>query len=428
MIKQLNIFLLLIFYIFIACNLINAGDKINIQILDVQIKQEVKNFEDNGSRFDFTEDKFISELKSLFADAKFSEFFNVFDDLNIELQNNAYPDLLLFTEIENITQTTEKRGIFVYFYTTMFVRFEILDINADFKTIYQNSVKRVYLDKCYKNNRGGWQNYTEIDEKITKLYSAAVNKFSADFYDFVFPLQPIIEYDRKANNYKARINANPFFLQSGNGIAIIETKKIDSKKTVEQTIANGIIDKINQDNFEFKISEAKIRINENMFVRIIKNSAKNTDKIVFDYRDYKISSVPEITPDWIYDVPINHDYYNGVAVSDLFTEEKDARDAAFKIAFIDFAKYCGTKVFEIHTEEISINSQADNIKNAEIKQSTVSKMVTDAFVRGVKAARWYIENYNRVYSDKKRKQKHIIKRICSMKYRKRMSNLRKKKI
>ena len=110
--------------------------------------------------------------------------------------------------------------------------------------------------------------------------------------------------------------------------------------------------------------------------------------------------IPPQKPDWVINEPTEeNDNLIFIGSSELKSSEVEARNEAYRDAVKKFAQYCGIKVIEIATRNLSFEGLASDIKNPDIMEQKKESQITNIFVSRVKARSWFITKKNIVYSD-----------------------------
>jgi hypothetical protein len=111
-------------------------------------------------------------------------------------------------------------------------------------------------------------------------------------------------------------------------------------------------------------------------------------------RDF-VSATPSEKPVWINEIPEDA---NGmrfmVGLSDFFTSEKSAREAAMKDARAQYAHFTGVEVSEIDEVSRFLEGRESDTFNAQISGRSQQTQKTDARVSRIKAKSYYTESYN----------------------------------
>ncbi|HPN32695.1 MAG TPA: hypothetical protein PKY81_17215 [bacterium] len=418
---------ILLFIIFIFSNsmMYANNQKPILEIIECRFAQELLNkklFEKTGKYSDiyFIEpSSMIASVEGIFNELNIFQIYtnrniSLFQDYSKKTQLGLYrneitdiekqnPDFLCIFEITDIKETEENRSGYYYIFTELSISLKIFDANSKSKeTFYSTSVKKDMKEKAifYENE---WTYREATSKKLSKLFQQSIEELKNNLKNYFFPRGLIVDKIDK-ENFQVKINDEKFFTKNNDVIIFEEEfKKIDGKISAYQiTVAEGIIEDIGKDNMKIKIkkNESKKKVKTEMLVQLKDSPFSKKSNIRSIISESIIEMIPQQKPDWVINEPTEEkDNLIFIGSSELKSSEVEARNEAYRDAVKKFAQYCGIKVIEIATRNLSFEGLASDIKNPDIMEQKKESQVTNIFVSRAKARSWFITKKNIVYSD-----------------------------
>jgi len=396
-----------------------------LEIIECRFAQELLNkklFEKTGKYSDiyFIEpSSMIASVEGIFNELNIFQIYtnrniSLFQDYSKKTQLGLYrneitdiekqnPDFLCIFEITDIKETEENRSGYYYIFTELSISLKIFDANSKSKeTFYSTSVKKDMKEKAifYENE---WTYREATSKKLSKLFQQSIEELKNNLKNYFFPRGLIVDKIDK-ENFQVKINDEKFFTKNNDVIIFEEEfKKIDGKISAYQiTVAEGIIEDIGKDNMKIKIkkNESKKKVKTEMLVQLKDSPFSKKSNIRSIISESIIEMIPQQKPDWVINEPTEEkDNLIFIGSSELKSSEVEARNEAYRDAVKKFAQYCGIKVIEIATRNLSFEGLASDIKNPDIMEQKKESQVTNIFVSRAKARSWFITKKNIVYSD-----------------------------